>query len=76
MKLSTRGRYGTRALLDLALRSDESPVHLKDIARRQQISLPYLEHLITPLIYGHLVIGTATPSTVQIGGGIGNKTQL
>jgi len=52
--------------LDLVLHSDESPVYLKDVARRQQISLPYLEHLITPLIYGHLVIGTVGPSSVQI----------
>ena len=50
MKLSTRGRYGTRALLDLALHRQEEPVSLKDIASRQQISLAYLEHLITPLI--------------------------
>ena len=55
MKLSTRGRYGTRALLDLALHSDESPVHLKDIARRQQISLPYLEHLVAPLVSGEII---------------------
>jgi DNA-binding IscR family transcriptional regulator len=55
MKLSTRGRYGTRALLDLALHSDESPVPLKDIARRQQISLPSLEHLVTPLVVGEII---------------------
>jgi len=58
MKLSTRGRYGTRALLDLALHSDESPVPLKDIARRQQISLPYLEHLVTPLVVGEIIRST------------------
>jgi len=55
MKLSTRGRYGTRALLDLALHQGEGPVLLKDIAQRQQISLRYLEHLITPLIAGGIV---------------------
>ena len=55
MKLSTRGRYGTRILLDLALCDDEGPVPLKDIAQRQQISLPYLEHLITPLITAGMV---------------------
>ena len=55
MKLSTRGRYGTRALLDLALRHGEGPVLLKDVAQRQQISLRYLEHLITPLIAGGIV---------------------
>ena len=55
MKLSTRTRYGTRALLELALHRGEEPVHLKDIAKRQQISLPYLEHLIAPLIAGGMI---------------------
>jgi Rrf2 family protein len=55
VKLSTRGRYGTRALLDLALHQGEGPVLLKDIAQRQQISLRYLDHLIAPLIAGGLV---------------------
>ena len=58
MKLSTRGRYVTRALLDLALHHDEEPVLLKDIARRQEISLSYLEHLITPLIAVGIVRST------------------
>ncbi len=58
MKLSTRGQYGTRALLDLALHSGEGPVLLKDIAQRQQISLLYLEHLISPLIAGGIVRST------------------
>ena len=55
MKLSTRGRYGTRVLLDLALRDGEGPIPLKDIAQRQQISLLYLEHLIAPLIAAGMV---------------------
>ena len=55
MKLSTRGRYATRALLELALHQGDGPIQLKDIARRQQISLRYLEHLITPLISGGIV---------------------
>ena len=58
MKLSTRGRYGTRALLELALRQGEGPVLLRDIAQRQQISLPYLEHLITPLIAAGIIRST------------------
>jgi len=61
MKLSTRGRYGTRALLELALHQGEEPILLKDIARRQQISLSYLEHLITPLIAGGMVRSTKGP---------------
>jgi Rrf2 family protein len=58
MKLSTRARYGTRALLDIALHSDEGRVLLKDIARRQEVSLPYLEHVITPLRAAGLVKST------------------
>ena len=58
MKLSTRGRYATRALLDLALHRDEEPVLLKDIARRQQISLSYLEHRVAPHIAGGIVRST------------------
>jgi len=65
MKLSTRGRYGTRALLDIALHNEKGPVPLKDIARREQISLPYLEHLITPLVGGDIV-----RSSRGIGGGV------
>ena len=58
MKLSTRARYGTRALLDVALHHSEGPVLLKDIAHRQEISLPYLEHIISPLIVAGIVRST------------------
>lgn len=49
MKLSTKGRYGVRLMLDLALHNGEGPVLLKDIARRQGISEKYLWNLINPL---------------------------
>ena len=55
MKLSTRGRYGTRALLELALHYGEGPIPLKDVAQRQQISLQYLEHLISPLVKAEII---------------------
>jgi len=58
MKLSTRGRYGLRALLDLAVHQGEGLVLLRDVARRQEVSLPYLEHLITPLVAAGLVKST------------------
>ncbi len=61
MKISTRGQYGTRALLDLALHHGGRPVLLRDIARRQQISLHYLEHLMTPLIAGGVIWSTRGP---------------
>jgi Rrf2 family protein len=50
MRLSTKGRYGVRALVDIALNSDGGPVLLRDIAKRQEISAQYLEHLVSPLI--------------------------
>ncbi|MEW6172871.1 MAG: Rrf2 family transcriptional regulator [Bacillota bacterium] len=49
MKLSTRVRYGVRALMDIAEHSAAGPVSLKDVARRQLISEQYLEQLILPL---------------------------
>lgn len=55
MKLSTKGRYGTRALLELAIHQGEGPVSLKAISQRQAISLQYLEHLITPLVASGIV---------------------
>lgn len=55
MKFSTKGRYGTRALLDLAMYRGKEPVPIKDIAKRQHISLPYLEHLIAPMIAAGMV---------------------
>jgi Rrf2 family transcriptional regulator, cysteine metabolism repressor len=61
MKLSTRTRYGVRALLEVALRRGEAPVSLKDIAREQEISLPYLEHLVAPLIAAGIVRSTKGP---------------
>lgn len=61
MKVSTKGQYGTRALLDLALQETKSPVLLKDIARRQQIPLSYLEHVITPLIAGGILRSSRGP---------------
>ena len=61
MRLSTKGRYGLRALLDLALHQDEGSVLLKDIARRQEFSLPYLQHLIAPLVAAGVVKSTRGP---------------
>ena len=61
MKLSTRTRYGTRALLELALRNDDTPVFLKDIAKQQGISLAYLEQLMSPLVAGGIIRSTKGP---------------
>jgi len=55
MKLSTKGRYGTRAMVDLALHYGQGPILLKDIAKREEISEKYLEHIITSLKVAGLV---------------------
>ena len=49
MRLTTKSRYGTRIVLDLALHAQTDPVRLSDIAKRQGISLKYLEKLIQKL---------------------------
>ena len=46
MKLSTRSRYGTRLMVDLAQRFTEGPIPLAEIAKRQDLSAKYLEQLI------------------------------
>ena len=58
MKLSTRGRYAPRAMLDLALNYGKGPVSLKNIARRQEISEGYLEHIMAVLRSAGLVQST------------------
>ena len=49
MKISTKGRYAVRMMLDLAANDAGEPIRLKDIARRQNISEKYLEQIISIL---------------------------
>ncbi|MCM1125910.1 MAG: Rrf2 family transcriptional regulator [Lachnospiraceae bacterium] len=49
MKISTKGRYALRLMLDLAVYNTGEPVSLKDVARRQEISEKYLEQIISLL---------------------------
>lgn len=55
MKLSTKGRYGLKAMLDLAVHNSEGQVVLKNIAERQGISENYLEQLFSSLKKAGLV---------------------
>lgn len=55
MKISTRGRYALRLMLDLALNSRGNAVSLRDIAQRQEISDKYLEQIVTRLSRAGLV---------------------
>ena len=49
MKISTKGRYALRMMLDLAERKEEGFIPLKDIAKRQNISKQYLEQIVSLL---------------------------
>ncbi len=55
MKLSTRGRYGLRAMIDMAQSEDKGPIATRTIAERQGISERYLEQLMVPLKRAGLV---------------------
>lgn len=55
MKLSTKGRYGLRAMVDLALNVEEGHIALNSIAERQKISVQYLEQVFSTLRKAELV---------------------
>ena len=55
MKISTRGRYALRVMIDLAENNNGNYVPLKEIAERQEISQKYLEGIMTDLSKKHLV---------------------
>ncbi len=61
MKLTTKGRYAVTAMLDLALHYEQGAVTLSDIARRQGISLSYLEQLFARLRRNGLVDSVRGP---------------
>jgi len=49
LKLTTKGRYGLRAVIDWAMYAKNDPVSLSDVAERQNISISYLEQLVAKL---------------------------
>jgi Rrf2 family cysteine metabolism transcriptional repressor len=55
MKISTKIRYGARAMLELASHYGEGPIELKEIAKKEDISLKYLEQVINSLRTAGLV---------------------
>ncbi|WP_138464890.1 Rrf2 family transcriptional regulator [Poseidonocella sp. HB161398] len=61
MKLSTKGRYAMVALTDLALQKRDEPVSLADVAKRQDISVAYLEQLFVKLRRAKLVESVRGP---------------
>ncbi|MDC0089349.1 Rrf2 family transcriptional regulator [Gammaproteobacteria bacterium] len=69
MKLTTKGRYAIIAMVDLRLNGTVDPVRLKDVSKRQNISLSYLEQLFSKLRLSGLVKSVRGPG----GGYILNK---
>ncbi|WP_346939049.1 Rrf2 family transcriptional regulator [uncultured Clostridium sp.] len=55
MKLSTKGRYGVKAMVDLAINFGKSPISIKSISNRQNISEYYLEQLFSVLRKAELI---------------------
>ena len=61
MKLSTKGRYGMRTMVDLALQYSKGPVRASSICAREEISPAYLEQILTTLRNAGLVRSSAGP---------------
>lgn len=61
MKISTKGRYALRLMLDIAKYGVEGPVRVKEIAKRQDISVKYLEQIISILTKAGYVRSTRGP---------------
>ena len=61
MRLTSKGRYATRAMLDLTFHSSGNPVRLQEISSRQAISLHYLEQLFRKLRTGRVVKSVRGP---------------
>ena len=55
--ISTRGRYALRVMIDIAMHQDEGHVPMKEVAKRQGLSLKYLEQILPPLAKNGLVEG-------------------
>jgi Rrf2 family cysteine metabolism transcriptional repressor len=56
VKFSTRSRYGLRTMIELAYHYKEKPLLLKDIAEHQGVSMKYLDHIVSSLKVGGLIV--------------------
>ena len=61
MKISTKGRYALRLMLDIAQHDSGEPVRLKDIAERQDISMKYLEQIVSALVKANFLVSIRGP---------------
>lgn len=77
MKLSTKGRYGVRAMVTLALSHGGAPISIKTISKKENLSEYYLEQLFSPLRRANLIrsirgaqggyVLCKTPSEITVG---------
>jgi Rrf2 family protein len=76
MRLSTKTRYGTRAVLDIALHAQQGPVHLGDISERQEISRKYLGQIIGQLLTAGILESIRGPQGGYILNRLPNEIRL
>jgi len=55
IRISTKGRYGTRFMLELAMNHGQGPLLLKEVAKKQEISEGYLQHIVDTLKGANLI---------------------
>jgi len=76
MRLSTKSRYGTRAVLDIALHYDKGPVTLNDISERQDVSRKYLGQIVNQLLAAGILESIRGPRGGYVMGRSPKKTKV
>ena len=76
MRLTTKSRYGTQAIFDIAYNFAGMPVQIKDISKRQEIPLKYLEQIFHKLKKAGIVKGKRGPSGGYILARAPNETSV
>ena len=61
MKISTKGRYALRMMLDIAQHDSGEPVRIRDISVRQDISVKYLEQIVSALVRAEYLVSVRGP---------------
>ena len=56
LKLSTKGQYGVRAMYEIAKGYDNGPITIKEISKKQAVSIPYLEQILNKLRRANIII--------------------